>query len=313
MKTHIQKITPHLWFDKEAKEAAEFYTSIFPDSKVTNITTLHNTPSGDSDIVSFELWGQNFMAISAGPFFKFNPAVSFMVNFDPLLFNQSSSPEKAAREKLDRVWEKLAEGGTALMPLDKYPFSERYGWIQDKYGLSWQLILTNPEGDPRPPLIPSLLFVGDKVGRAEEAINFYLSVFKNSKLGVAHHYGPNQAPDKEGTVMFADFMLENYWFVAMDSAHEHNFAFNEAISFMAACDTQKEIDDYWEKLSAVPEAEQCGWLKDKFGISWQIVPTAMDEMMSQGTPEQIDRLTQAFLPMQKLDIAKLNQAYEGHK
>lgn len=113
--------------------------------------------------------------------------------------------------------------------------------------------------------------------------------------------------------MFADFMLENYWFVAMDSAHEHNFAFNEAISFMAACDTQKEIDDYWEKLSAVPEAEQCGWLKDKFGISWQIVPTAMDEMMSQGTPEQIDRLTQAFLPMQKLDIAKLNQAYEGHK
>lgn len=309
----MQKITPHLWFDQEAKEAAEFYASIFPDSKVTNITTLHNTPSGDSDIVSFELWGQNFMAISAGPFFKFNPSVSFMVNFDPLLFSQSSSPEKEAREKLDRVWEKLAEGGTALMPLDKYPFSERYGWIQDKYGLSWQLILTNPEGDPRPPLIPSLMFVGDNVGRAEEAINFYLSVFNNSKLGVAHHYGPNQEPDKEGTVMFADFMLENYWFVAMDSAHEHNFAFNEAISFMVSCDTQKEIDGYWEKLSAVPEAEQCGWLKDKFGISWQIVPTAMDEMMSQGTPEQIDRLTQAFLPMKKLDIAQLNQAYEGHK
>lgn len=307
----MQKITPHLWFDQEAKEAAEFYTSIFPDSKVTNITTLHNTPSGDSDIVSFELWGQNFMAISAGPIFKFNPSVSFMVNFDPLLFNQSSSPEKEAREKLDRVWEKLSEGGTALMPLDKYPFSERYGWIQDKYGLSWQLILTNPEGDPRPPLIPSLMFVGDNVGRAEEAMNFYLSVFNNSKLGVVHHYGPNQEPDKEGTVMFADFMLENYWFVAMDSAHKHNFAFNEAISFMVSCSTQKEIDGYWEKLSAVPEAEQCGWLKDKFGVSWQIVPTAMDEMMSQGTPEQIDRLTQAFLPMKKLDIAKLNQAYEG--
>lgn len=313
MKTHVQKITPHLWFDQEAKEAAEFYASIFPDSKVTSITTLHNTPSGDSDIVSFELWGQKFMAISAGPFFKFNPSVSFMVNFDPLLFNQSSSPEKETREKLDRVWEKLAEGGIALMPLDKYPFSERYGWIQDKYGLSWQLILTNPEGDSRPPIIPSLMFVGDKVGRAEEAINFYLSVFKNSKLGAAYHYGPNQEPNKEGTVMFADFMLENYWFAAMDSAHRHNFAFNEAISFMVSCDTQKEIDGYWEKLSAVPEAEQCGWLKDKLGISWQIVPTAMDEMMSKGTPEQIDRLTQAFLPMKKLDIAKLNQAYEGQK
>lgn len=311
MKTHVQKITPHLWFDQEAKEATEFYASIFPDSKVTNITTLHNTPSGDSDIVSFELWGQKFMAISAGPFFKFNPSVSFMVNFDPLLFDRSSSPEKEAREKIDRVWEKLAEGGTALMPLDKYPFSERYGWIQDKYGLSWQLILTNPEGDPRPPILPSLMFVGDKAGRAEAAINFYLSVFKNSKLGVVNRHGPHQEPDKEGTVMFADFMLENYWFAAMDSAHEHNFAFNEAVSFMVSCDTQKEIDDYWEKLSAVPEAEQCGWLKDKLGISWQIVPTAMDEMMSKGTQEQIDRLTQAFLPMKKLDIAKLNQAYEG--
>src|SRR5687767_13824500 len=179
----MQKITPHLWFDKEAKEAAKFYASIFPDSKVVSTTTLHNTPSGDSDIVSFELWGQKFMAISAGPFFKFNPSVSFIVNFDPLLFDRSSSPDKEAREKIDRVWEKLSEGGTVLMPLDKYPFSERYGWLQDKYGLSWQLMLTNPEGDPRPPIIPSLMFVGDKVGKAEEAINFYLSVFKDTKMG----------------------------------------------------------------------------------------------------------------------------------
>jgi len=307
----MQKITPHLWFDKEAKEATEFYASIFPDSQVTNITTLHNTPSGDSDVVSFELWGQKFMAISAGPLFKFNPSVSFIVNFDPLLFDRSSSPEKDAREKIDIVWEKLSEGGTVLIPIDKYPFSERYGWIQDKYGLSWQLILTNPEGDPRPPILPSLMFVGDKWGKAEEAINFYLSVFKDSKMGLVYRYGPNQEPDKEGTIMFADFMLENYWFAAMDSAREHKFAFNEAISFMVYCDTQKEIDYYWEKLSAVPEAEQCGWLKDKYGVSWQIVPTAMDEMMSNGTREQIERVTQAFLPMKKLDIAKLKEAYEG--
>jgi predicted 3-demethylubiquinone-9 3-methyltransferase (glyoxalase superfamily) len=311
MKTNVQKIIPHLWFDKEAKEAAEFYTSIFPDAKVTNISTLHGTPSGDADIVSFELWGQKFMAISAGPVFKFSPAVSFIINFDPLLFNQSSSPAQEAREKIDKVWERLSDGGTVLMPIDKYPFSERYGWLQDKYGLSWQLMLTNPEGDPRPPILPSLMFVGDNTGRADEAINFYLSVFKNSKPGVVYRYRPNQEPDKEGTIMFADFMLENYWFAAMDSAYEHNFTFNEAVSFMVSCDTQKEIDDYWEKLSAVPEAEQCGWLKDKYGLSWQILPTAMDEMMSKGTREQIDRLTQAFLPMKKLDIAKLNQAYQG--
>ena len=307
----MQKITPHLWFDKEAKEAAKFYTSIFPDSTVTNITTLHNTPSGDSDVVSFELWGQKFMAISAGPLFKFNPSVSFMVNFDPLLFDRSSSPEKEAREKIDKVWEKLSEGGTVLMPMDQYPFSKRYGWIQDKYGLSWQLILTNPEGDPRPPIVSSLMFVGDKAGRAEEAINFYLSVFKDSKMGLVYRYGPNQEPDKEGTIMFADFMLENYWFAAMDSAHEHNFAFNEAISFMVSCDTQKEIDDYWEKLSAVPEAEQCGWLKDKYGLSWQIVPTAMDEMLKDKDEKKIARVTEAFLKMKKFDIAELKKAYEG--
>ena len=300
----MQKITPHLWFDKEAREAAEFYASLFPDSKVTHITTLHDTPSGDSDIVSFELAGQSFMAISAGPLFKFNPSVSFIVNFDP-------SRDKDARNNLDTLWERLSQGGTALMPLDKYPFSERYGWVQDKYGLSWQLILSDPEGEERPFIVPSLMFVGDVAGRAEEAINYYLSIFKNSKMGAIIRYGAGQEPDKESTVMFADFMLEGQWFAALDSAREHNFAFNEAISFLVNCDTQEEIDYYWERLSAVPESEQCGWLKDKFGVSWQISPTALGEMMTKGTREQIDRVTQAFLPMKKLEVAELQKAYEG--
>ncbi|SEC41420.1 VOC family protein [Paenibacillus sp. GP183] len=299
-----QNIVPHLWYDKEANEAAEFYASIFPDSKITNITTLHDTPSGDSDVVSFELWGQKFMAISAGPLFKFNPSVSFIVNFDP-------SREKDAREKINEVWNKLSEGGTALMPLDKYPFSERYGWIQDKYGLSWQLIFTNTEGEERPTIVPSLMFVGDKCGKAEEAINFYLSVFKNSKQGLIARYPQGMEPDKEGTIMFSDFMLENQWFAAMDSAREHKFSFNEAISFMVYCDKQKEIDYYWDKLTAVPDAEQCGWLKDKYGLSWQIVPREMNETMSKGTPEQIARVTKAFLKMKKFDLAELEKAYKG--
>jgi predicted 3-demethylubiquinone-9 3-methyltransferase (glyoxalase superfamily) len=277
---------------------------LFPDSTVTNVTTLHDTPSGDSDIVSFELAGQSFMAISAGPLFKFNPSVSFFVNFDP-------PRDKDARNNLDRTWERLSEGGTALMPLDKYPFSERFGWVQDKYGLSWQLILTDPEGDERPFIVPSLMFVGDVAGRAEEAIDHYLSVFKNSKLGTIARYGAGQEPDQEGTVMFADFMLEGQWFAAMDSAHEHQFAFNEAISFLVSCDTQEEIDYYWERLSAVPEDEQCGWLRDKFGVSWQISPTALREMLTNGTREQIDRVTQTFLPMRKFDVAELQKAYEG--
>lgn len=297
-------ITPHLWFDKEAKEAAEFYCSVFPESQIKSVTTLHNTPSGDCDTVSFSIWGQPFMAISAGPFFQLNPSISFFVNIDP-------SRQPNAREMLDEVWNKLSEGGTALMPLDKYPFSERYGWIQDKYGVSWQLILTNPDGEPRPSIVPNLLFTGNNCGKAEEARAFYLSIFRNAKPGPLIRYGPGQEPNIEGTVMFTDFMLENTWFAAMDSPLEHSFNFNEAISLMVICETQEEIDYYWDKLSAVPEAEQCGWLKDKYGISWQISPAALDEMMSKGTPEQIDRVTQAFLKMKKFDLAALQAAFEG--
>ncbi|MEZ4712721.1 MAG: VOC family protein [Caldilineaceae bacterium] len=295
-------ITPHLWFDKEAVAAAELYTALLPDSQITNISTIYDTPSGDCDIVSFTLAGQPFMGISAGPLFQFNPSISFMVNFDP-----AQDPEASAR--IDAVWAKLIDGGTALMPLDKYPFSERYGWVQDKYGLTWQLILTNPEGEKRPVVIPSLLFVGDVCGRAEEASDYYLSIFKDSARGALARYPAGMEPDQEGSIMFTDFRLRDQWFVAMDSAHEHNFAFNEAISLIVKCETQAEIDYYWEKLSAVPEAEQCGWCKDKFGVSWQITPTAMDEMMATGTPEQMARVTQAFLPMKKFDIAALQRAF----
>jgi predicted 3-demethylubiquinone-9 3-methyltransferase (glyoxalase superfamily) len=302
----MQKITPHLWFDNEAKEAAEFYASIFPNSKITNITTIHEvpTPTGDCDIISFELNGQPFMAINAGPLFMFNPSISFIVHFYP-------ARDKNARKNLDILWGQLSRGGTALMPLDKYPFSEHYGWIQDKYGLSWQLILSSPEGEERPAIVPSLMFVGAVAGYAEEAISFYLSVFKNSKPGIVARYGSGQEPDKQGTIMFSDFMLEGQWFAAMDSAREHGFAFNEAISLLVPCETQEEIDYFWKKLSADPKAEQCGWLKDKYGLSWQVWPTAMGEMMTKGTAEQIARVTEAFLPMKKFDIAALVRAYKG--
>ena len=151
------KIVPHLWFDTQAKEAAEFYCSLFPDSKITSAVTLHDTPSGDAQTVTFALAGQPFMAISAGPYFQFNEAISFIVN----------------------------------------------------------------------------------------------------------------------------------------------------------CDTQAEIDYYWEKLSAVPEAEACGWLKDKFGVSWQIVPRVFGELIESGNEEQAGRVVQAFLAMKKFDIEALKRAYEG--
>ena len=153
----VQKIVPHLWYDKEAKEAAQFYCSVLPDSHVDNVTTIHDTPSGDCDVVSFTLCGQPFQAISAGPLFKFNEAISFMIH----------------------------------------------------------------------------------------------------------------------------------------------------------CDSQEEIDRYTAKLSSDPKYEQCGWIKDKFGVSWQIVPRAMDRMMKDKDPEKVARVVQAFLPMKKFDIAALVGPFEG--
>jgi predicted 3-demethylubiquinone-9 3-methyltransferase (glyoxalase superfamily) len=294
-----KKIVPHLWFDKEAKEAAKFYTSIFKDSRVKNTSMLHNTPSGSVDIVTIELSGQEFMLISAGPLFKFNPSVSFLVACE-------------TKEEVDTLWEKLSEGGMPFMPLDKYPFSERYGWIQDKYGLSWQVMFM---GDSKMKLkqkiTPMLLFVGDVCGKAEEAINFYISIFSNAKIDDIVRYSKGEEPDEEGTVKYATFALSGHGFAAMDSAHKHDFAFNEAISFMVHCETQDEIDYYWEKLSADPKAEQCGWLKDKYGVSWQVVPTIMEEIMQSGDDSKIARVTEEFLKMKKLDIAALQKAYEG--
>ena len=293
----MDKITPHLWFDNQAKEAAELYTSLFDNSEIVSVRTIHDTPSGDCDIVSFELAGQSFQAISAGPLFKFNPSVSFLVAC-------------TTKDEVDALWEPLIEGGSALMPLDSYPFSEHYGWVQDSYGLSWQIMYVGNEAVTQK-ITPMFLFVGDVCGKAEEAITFYASVFRDSKVGDIVRYGAGAEPDKEGTVTFASFTLEGYEFAAMDSAHEHNFAFNEAISLMVNCDTQEEIDYYWERLSAVPESEQCGWLKDRFGMSWQIVPSALDKFMQDADEPTLARVTQAFLAMKKFDIAELEEAYAG--
>ncbi|TMD56195.1 MAG: VOC family protein [Chloroflexi bacterium] len=297
MTAMTNRIRPHLWFDTEAREAAGFYVETFPASRITNITTIHDTPSGDSEIVSFELLGQGFMAISAGPLFKFTPAVSFQVSC-------------STRDEVDQLWARLAAGGQALMPLDSYPFSDRFGWTSDRYGLSWQVMLTRePEISQR--ITPTLMFVGDVCGRAQEAVDFYASIFPASAVGGMMRYGPGEEPDRAGTVKHCDFTLGGQRFAAMDSAGSHDFTFNEAISFLVDCADQAEIDRYWDALSAVPEAEQCGWLKDRFGLTWQIVPTAMEDMMTNGSPEQIARVTQAFLKMKKFDLAALQSAYTG--
>jgi predicted 3-demethylubiquinone-9 3-methyltransferase (glyoxalase superfamily) len=289
----MQRIVPHLWFDTQAVEAAKFYSTVFENSKVLNISQIKDTPSGDCDIVSFTVMGYEFMAISAGPYFTVNPSISFHVKC--LSVND-----------VDELWAKLSPGGTAMMELGEYPFSKRYGWIQDKYGVSWQIIHTQDVSSDR--IIPVLMFTQAACGKAEEAIEYYSSIFKNASSQVLARYEKGEEPDKEGSVKYSQFILDGQEFGAMDSAHDHKFTFNEGVSLIVNCKDQQEIDYFWEKLSAVPEAEQCGWVKDKFGVSWQIVPQNLDEIMSKNPI----KTTPVLMKMKKIVIIDLESVANSH-
>jgi predicted 3-demethylubiquinone-9 3-methyltransferase (glyoxalase superfamily) len=212
--------------------------------------------------------------------------------------------------EVEALWAKLSAGGTALMELGEYPFSRKYGWVQDRYGLSWQVMFM---GDRKVTqrITPTLMFVGAQCGKAEEAIRHYASVFRNARVGDILRYEKGEEPDKPGTVKHAAFYLDGQEFAAMDSARGHDFGFSEAISFMVYCDTQEQVDHYWGKLSADPAAEQCGWLKDKYTLSWQVVPTAMDRMMQDKDQKRSARVTAAMLKMKKFDSAALQRAFDG--
>jgi predicted 3-demethylubiquinone-9 3-methyltransferase (glyoxalase superfamily) len=293
----MQKIIPHLWYDKEAVEAANWYASLFENSSIINVTKLLDTPSGDAELVDFQLANLKFTAISAGPYFTFNPSVSLMVACNTV-------------EEVDRLHASLSSGGTELMPIRDYPFSKRYAWVQDKYGLGWQLMFVeNMEEHQK--IRPSLLFSEAVCGLAEAAIDFYTSVFENSKKGFINYYEVGEAMDTRAKINYGEVDIKGTSLTAMDHGFGGDFTFNEAFSFMVLCENQEEIDYYWDKLSYVPEAEQCGWVKDKFGLSWQIVPNNMNEILMNGTKEEVKRVTEAFLKMKKFDLQTLEKARLG--
>ena len=273
---------PCLWFDGNAKEAAELYCSVFENSKVSSENKI---------VVEFELAGQRFIGLNGGPMFTKNPSISFLVVYE-------------TEKEINDAWAKLSEDGIPLMPLDKYDFSKRYGWIQDKYGTSWQLYFGNLK-DVGQTITPSLMFTGDQNGRAKEAIEFYTSVFDNSSVSGIMEY-TEEDPDTTGNVKHSQFILDRHVFMAMDSSLEHNFSFNEGISLVVECETQEEIDYLWNSLSVGGSEGQCGWLKDQFGVSWQVVPAILKKLMSD--PERAQRVTDAFMKMKKFDIEKLLQA-----
>lgn len=297
------KILPSLWFDDRAERAMHFYVSIFPDSKIGEIIyypeeARNEHLRGKSGKVlngEFEIGGYPIVAMDGGPLFSFNPSISFFVNFDP-------SRDENAADHLQKIYERLMEGGKELMELGEYPFSRKYAWIEDKYGVSWQLILTDPAGEERPLIMPSLMFNQENTNHAEEAIRFYTSLFEDSETGNLARYPEDTGPARKGSLMFGDFRIAGHWFAIMDAGMEQDFRFNESISWIVRCKNQQEIDFLWEKLSAVPESEQCGWCKDKYGISWQVIPANIGELVRK--PAAMETL----MKMKKIDMKKLENA-----
>ena len=289
-----EKIVPFLWFNDNAEDAMNFYISVFKNSKALNVTRYGEAGPGQKGSVmsaTFRLEGHTFYALNGGPVFTFTAATSFYVNC------------KSSQE-IKRLWDKLLEGGSVMMELDKYPFSEKYGWLQDKFGVSWQLILSSDTNK----ITPFLMFVGEQQGRAEEAMNFYTSVFKNSGIISIARYNEGDT-GQTGKVVHAVFKLNGQRFMAMDSAIDMPFTFTPGISYFVNCKTQHEVDEFWDKLSESGEKMQCGWLKDRFGVSWQIVPTVLNELLSDPDAEKSNRVMNAMMQMEKLDIKALKHAY----
>lgn len=271
---------PCLWFDGKAKEAATYYSSIFDNAKITSENPL---------VVMFELEGMKFMGLNGGPNFKINPSISFFV-----LCNST--------DEIENKWNLLSAAGSVMMPLNKYPWSEKYGWCQDKFGVNWQLMMSNEAGEK---IVPSFMFTQQQSGKAEEAINFYASLFKNSEVKMISRYEKGE-PDVEGYIKHAQFILNGQSFAAMDSSGPHAFTFNEAVSWVIPCDDQQEIDYYWDKLTEGGAESQCGWLKDKFGVSWQVVPAVLGKLMSD--PARRDKVMQVVMQSRKFNIEELENA-----
>lgn len=275
-------IYPTIWCNNNAREMADIYCSIFPETEIVDENQM---------VVVLSMKGQRIMLLNGGDLFRPNPSLSLMYL-------------TSREEEVETLYQHLIEGGSELMPLDSYPFSRKYGWVEDRFGVSWQLY-TGDEKDILQRLVPTLMFVGKNNGKAEEAINFYTSLFPAAEKRGILRYSGNEG-EIEGNVQHAEFKIMDYLLMIMDSSYPHAFDFTEGMSLVVECHTQEEIDHYWERLTSDGgEESMCGWLRDKYGVSWQITPTVMKELLPRS-----HRVMEVMMTMKKLDIRKLQEAAE---
>ncbi len=299
---HHQRLIPCLWFDDQAERAAADYGRVFPGARVVATSRYpegapspSGRPPGSVLTVEVELAGQRFTLLNAGPMFKVNPSISFFVHVD--------APAEA-----DRIYGALKDGGEALMPIDRYPWSERYGWVQDKYGVTWQVMVGGRPASGAT-IVPSMMFVGKQLGRAEEAMRRYASVLPGGHVDDADRYTGADGP--EGALRLGHWSLEGQTLAAMDSPGDHRFTFNEAVSLQVMCDGQAEVDRLWAALADGGQEGPCGWLKDRYGVSWQVVPKQIEAWMTSTDTRARERAFAAMMEMGKLDVAALERAFRG--
>ncbi|TDH38930.1 VOC family protein [Pseudohoeflea suaedae] len=298
-----QKIAPFFWFDGQAEQVARFHTELFGGT-ITNISRyseagcdVHGQPAGQVMVASYEILGYRLHAINAGPIFKPSPALSLFVQMDN-------------RSDVERIWKGLSEGGEVLMPLDSYEWSELFGWCNDRFGVSWEISLPMGGEDVRP-VTPMLMFTGKVAGRAREALNFYADVFPDSQVELTNDY-PEASGEPAGSINHGRARIAGTGLMAMDSAMDHKFGFDEGGSLTIGCHSQDEIDHYWERLvEGGGEHGPCGWLKDRFGFSWQVVSTEVIALFSQPDKEAASRAMEAMMKMSRIDIAAAKAAAKG--
>lgn len=283
-------IFPCLWYDGDARSSADFYCEVF-GGKITVDSPV---------VINIELFGQRLMLLNGGPQFEKNASVSFMVLCE-------------TEEEVDKYWKPLSEGGMVLMELGEYPWSKKYGWVRDKFGVTWQVYL-GMQGNQK--IIPTLMYIHENNGKAMEAMELYTGIFPNSKIESVLKYGEgvgNETHEEPENVQHAAFTLDNYTFFCMDNSYDHKFDFNEGISMVVMTDSQEETDHLWNSLTADGgQQSMCGWLKDKFGLSWQIVPKRLLELMNDfNNPQKAQNVVEAMLQMKKIVIADLESAYNS--
>jgi predicted 3-demethylubiquinone-9 3-methyltransferase (glyoxalase superfamily) len=278
-----EKITPCLWFNGQAQEAAKTYCAVFANAKITAQSPI---------VTAITVSGQNITLLDGGPQYKPNPSISLYYVC-------------ATEAEFDRIWNTLEKGATVLVPASKSPGAGKSGWLTDKYSVSWQLVVGNV-GDVGQKVTPCFVFSGSQYGRTEEALTRYTSIFRNSKVEGIVRYGKNELPEVEGKIKHAQIAVNGQKIKFMEIKSRPDFKFTEGVSLTIHCESQQEIDYYWERLTESGEESMCGWLKDKFGVSWQIIPTMLSKIMSD--PAKAGKAAQAFMSMRKLNIEQIVQA-----